>query len=295
MDDRRDFNRTEAEEPTPASHTSRWLSVAVVALIVALGLAVGYTLQQRTASSQLASHDADMTASVNQMQNQIDSLNGKLNQLATAPPANAAQPAVDPAAAKRRTAAENKRYKQLQSQLADQQKELKDTQDQVTQARTDLAGSLSSTRDELNGSIARTHEELVALEQKGERNYVEFDLKKSKQFKRTGPIMVSLRKVDAKHKHFDLAMVVEDNQISKKNVNLYEPVWINSATLEQVQVVVNKVDKDHVHGYVSAPKYMASMTPVSNRTSTTTNDSTANQTISSSTDSSSPTPQQQPQ
>ena len=261
MDDRRDTSRMEVVENPSTSHANLWVSGAVVALIIALCLAVGYGLQQRTASSQVASHEADLNAMIGQMQGQIDSLNGKLTQLATAPPV-ATQPAVDPTAAKRRTAAENKRFKQLESQLTDEQKQLKDTQDQVAQSRTDLEGNLSSTRDELNGSIARTHEELVALEQKGERNYVEFDLSKSKQFKRTGPIMISLRKTDAKHKHFDLAMVVEDNQISKKNVNLYEPVWINSATMEQVQVVVNKVDKDHVHGYVSAPKYMASMTPV---------------------------------
>jgi hypothetical protein len=83
--------------------------------------------------------------------------------------------------------------------------------------------------------------------------------------------MVSLRKTDPKHKKYDLAMVVDDNQLSKKNVNLYEPVWIAGADHAQVQLVVNKVDKDHIHGYVSAPKYAesASMTNVSERTGTT--------------------------
>ena len=73
----------------------------------------------------------------------------------------------------------------------DQQEQLKDTQNQVAQARSDLEGSLGSTRDELNGSIAKTHDELVALEQKGERSYVEFDLVKAKHFQRHGVILVA--------------------------------------------------------------------------------------------------------
>ena len=60
--------------------------------------------------------------------------------------------------------------------MADQQKQLKETQDEVAKDRSDLEGSinstrddLNSTRDDLNGSIAKTHDELVALEKRGER------------------------------------------------------------------------------------------------------------------------------
>ncbi len=306
MDERRDTNRLEVVEKAPTSSASRWLGVAVVALVVALCFALGYSHQQQAATSQLVSHEADMNGTINQMQGQIDSLTTKLNQVATAPPAtatNGTQPATDARAARRRTAAVNKHFKQLESQLDDEQKQLKDTQDQVAQARTDLQGNLDSTRDQLNGSIARTHDELVALEQKGERSYYEFDLTKAKHFQRQGPIMISLRKADAKHKHFDLALIVDDNQLSKKNVNLYEPVWINGSDMQQVQIVVNKVDKDHVHGYVSAPKYSqsASLTNVSTRasatsdatrTSTTSNTPAAADPAGTNSDSSPTTPQQ---
>ena len=80
----------------------------------------------------------------------------------------------------------DKRYKELKAQLDDQGKQLKDTQDEVAKNRTDLETSLSSTKDELNGSIAKTHEDLVTLQKRGERNYFEFDLTKSKQFQRFG-------------------------------------------------------------------------------------------------------------
>jgi hypothetical protein len=70
-------------------------------------------------------------------------------------------------------------------------------------------------------------------------------------------------------------MVVDDNELQKKKVNLYEPIWIHTENESQpVQIVVNKVDKNGVHGYISAPKYKpselaasgsASVTPVSTK------------------------------
>src|SRR5437899_11560430 len=171
------------------------------------------------------------------------------------------QQAAEQAQAQNKTAAKrgspaDKRYKQLQAQLEEQQKQLKDTQDLVAKNRADLEGSLSSTKDELNGSIAKTHEELVVLQKRGERNYFEFDLAKSKQFQRFGPLTVSLRRTDAKHMNYDLSMVVDDNQLRKNRVNVYEPIWIHHRSEGQpVEVGVDKISKNFVHGYISAPKY----------------------------------------
>jgi len=155
--------------------------------------------------------------------------------------------------------APDKRYKELKAQLEDQGKQLKDTQDLVAKNKTDIETSLSSTKDELNGSIAKTHEELVVLQKRGERNYFEFDLVKSRQFQRFGPLTLSLRRTDAKHMNYDLMMVVDDNQLTKKRVNLYEPIWIHSENGGQpVQIVVNKIGRNTAHGYISAPKYRES-------------------------------------
>jgi septal ring factor EnvC (AmiA/AmiB activator) len=96
------------------------------------------------------------------------------------------------APAKHRSISTDKRHSQLKTQLDEQQKQLQETQDQVARDRAELEGSINSTHDELNGSIAKTHEELVALEKRAERSYFEFDLSKSKQFQRFGPITLSL-------------------------------------------------------------------------------------------------------
>ncbi len=259
------------------SAVNRWLAVAVVALIVAAGLAFGYGYRQQMLAGHMSAQASVANATINEMQGQLNILTAKLNEMSAAQQAAAAAAQAKTssahpnatgtkAAAGKRSTTESKRLKEIQARIDEQQKQLKlkDTQDQVAKNRTDLEGNLNSTRDELNGSIAKTHEELVALSKRGERSYFEFDLAKSKQFQRVGPLTLSLRKADTKHKNYNLEMVVDDNRLSKKNVNLYEPIWIHTENESQpVQVVVNRVAKNAVHGYVSAPKYKPSELAVS--------------------------------
>jgi hypothetical protein len=217
-----------------------------------------------------------LTASLRQMQSQIQTLSDKLNTLTSAPPAksrpsampdgNHRRAAANRTLVARRRLADDLRIKQMQDVLSWQQKQLASTRDDLQKTRSDLDGRLNSTRDELNGSIgrandsiARTHEELVALEKRGERNYYEFQLDKSKRFQRVGPLSLSLRKVNTKHKSYNLAMMVDDFQLDKKNVNLYEPVWITLSDRPQpLELVINQVEKDHVQGYLSEPRYKKS-------------------------------------
>src|SRR6266852_9306 len=256
-------------ERGPASWAvNRWLVVASIALIAVAGLALGYGYRQQILVGHLTAQQSMANATINEMQGQVNTLTAKLNEMSAAQQAAAEQAKASAAHANgtgaktaggKRSTAESKRLKELQARIDDQQKQLKETQDQVAKNRSDLEGSLSSTRDELNGSIAKTHEELVALAKRGERSYFEFDLTKSKQFQRFGPLTLSLRRADTKHMNYDMAMVVDDNQLSKKRVNLYEPIWIHTESESQpVQVVVNKIGKNFVHGYISAPKYKPS-------------------------------------
>jgi hypothetical protein len=260
------------------------LLVAGVLLLAVAVVAVGYGYRQQALVGHLTAQGSAANATINNMQGQLTTLTAKLNDM------SAAQQAAAEAAAHKKAsvgragapaksangksgASSGKQLKELRAQLDQQQKLLTQTQADVAKNRADLEGNLNSTRDELNGSIAKTHEELVALAKRGERSYFEFDLTKSKQFQRFGAITLSLRKADTKHKTYDVQMIVDDNQLSKKHVNLYEPIWIHTENESQpVQVVVNRVDKNEVHGYVSAPKYKpselaaigaATVTPVS--------------------------------
>jgi hypothetical protein len=278
MEENQEQGQAEAAQESSGLLANRWRVGAVVLLLVAAGLAFGYSHRQGAMIGQLTSHEAEMSATIGQLQGQLNSITGKLNEMSAAQTAAEAaanvraarsgQPAATRVAA-RPGASEADRLRQMQVRIEQQQKQLKETQTEVANTRSELEGNLNSTRDELNGSIAKTHEELVVLEKRGERNYFEFELTKAKTFQRSGPVMLSLRKADAKHQTLDLAMIVNDNQLTKKKVNLYEPVWIYDTNDPQpVQVVVNKIDRERVHGYVSAPKYSqadlaASATPVS--------------------------------
>lgn len=273
-----------------AAHASasRGLVLAVIALLVVSGIALAYGYYQHTMVGQLTAQAARASEAMNQLQGQVNTLTARLNELpaaqvtpstpaaatsavapATETPAVLAEAALAPSAsakpaptkhpASKRRAPVDPRYAQLQAQLAEQQKQLNDTQQLVEKNRSELEGNIDSTRNELNGSIAKTHEELVALEKRGERNYYEFDLSKSKQFQRVGPLSLSLRKADTKHNRYDLAMIVDDNQLTKNQVNLYEPISIHTDNgLQAVMVVVNRIDKNLVHGYISTPKYKPS-------------------------------------
>jgi uncharacterized coiled-coil protein SlyX len=289
------FNENHTEEKH--ARVKRQAVAGLVALLGIAGIAMSYGVHEHNQVQELTQQATAAKTNTDQLQAQVNALNARLNDMTSVPstqaaPVTVAKTATDDTAdtpapdiatpsntapsapiastakpkppkqanVKHRPSASEKRYAELKAQLDDQQKQLKETADEVAKNRADLEGSISSTKDELNGSIARTHDELVMLEKRGERSYFEFDLdKKTKTFQRVGPITLSLRKTDTKHKSYDIAMLVDDNELSKKKVNLYEPVWIHTESGgEAVQIVVNRIDKDTVHGYVSAPKYTRS-------------------------------------
>jgi hypothetical protein len=266
-------------EPPPSN---LGVKIALVGLVLVASFAATYGWFQRRTVRELASSRDELNASLVQARGQADALAAKLSdvqaqieaarvaaeaakqQQAPAPVAAPATPRrrVHRAAAKR-PPAEDPRWKQIQDQLGEQKKALADNQQQIAEtqanlqrARSELDGNLQSARNELGGSIARNHEELVALQKKGERNYHEFNLAKSKGYNHIGPISISVRKVNEKHEYCDLNLLVNDIEVSKKHVNLYESItFYPEGYVLPVQLVINRIGKDFARGYVSEPKY----------------------------------------
>jgi hypothetical protein len=250
-------------EPASLPSGTTQKRIAIYAAVAVLGAAVtGYAIHERSTAQNLEAQNAQATAALNATQHALSDLTAKVNSLATrneqqAASSNLAARQTGQIATGRRPSAvhrqrEDPRYKKLQSQLDAQGKA-------IEQTRKDLEGDLVNTKTELSGSIAHTHDELVLLRKKGERNYAEFDLSKSKQFKREGPLELRLKKANEKHQYADLELMVDDRNLSQKHVNLYQPVMFYTPDSPQaVEVVINSVSKDHIHGYVSAPKYRQS-------------------------------------
>src|SRR5262249_6009676 len=87
--------------------------------------------------------------------------------------------------------------------------DLKATRLDLSTTRTDL----NSTRDEVANNkrelgtlIAHNSSELAELRRKGERDYVEFDIAKDKNFKRIADILVQLKKTDPKRQKFEVVI-----------------------------------------------------------------------------------------
>ncbi len=256
----------------------RWgIGVALLALFVVAGVSLAYVSRERRQLNDLTATNQSLSSSITQLKTQMQVMADKLNQPPPAPAARfvseGASRSGSPVRSQPRKVARataDPRYMQMQKRLANQEKELSSTREDLNKTREDLqgkldstrdelSGSLASTKDELNGSIGRTHDDVVALQKRGERNYYEFQLSKSKEFRRIGPLSLSLRKVNTKRKSYDLAMFIDDNQMQKKSINLFEPIWINLEDRPQpVQLVVNQISKDQIQGYISEPKYKKS-------------------------------------
>ena len=231
-----------------------------IAAVIVGGAGVGYAVHEHSSAQNLVAQNAQVTAQLNSTQGALTTTQGQLDQLSTkvnAMEANAQAQAAQATTANhtasvRRSAVLDSRFKKMQTQL--------DSQGQaIDQARTDLTttqGDLSNTRTELTGSIARTHDELVELEKRGERSYFEFDIVKSKEFKHEGPVGIKLSKANNKKGYADLMLIVDDRNLTQKHVNLYQPAMFYEPDNGQpVEIVINDISKDHIHGYVSAPKY----------------------------------------
>jgi hypothetical protein len=244
----------------PAGNSARWAIGMVVLLVLVIGGMFAYSVHQRTLARQRELEKQQIEQELSLTRQQIDTVTAKLTALSQQQQQQMqleaqrlqsqlqAQRAAAIRGSRVRTRAEEKRYKELQARL-DQQNQA------IDQTRTDL----SSAKTELSGSIARTHDELVLLQRRGERNYYEFDLDKSKQFTHVGPMGVALRKADTKHQFADLELMVEDTKLQKKHVNLFEPImFYRPDTQTPVEMVINSVRKNHIHGYISEPKWRAS-------------------------------------
>src|SRR5271169_1641243 len=110
-------------------------------------------------------------------------------------------------------------------------------------------------KSEMGTLIARNHDEIDQLRRLGEREYVEFNIDGKNKPTKVGNVTVELKGVNEKNNRFTVVMTVEDKRFEKKNRALNEPVFFyTSGARFPEEMVVNKVGKNTVSGYVSIPK-----------------------------------------
>jgi len=136
------------------------------------------------------------------------------------------------------------------------------TQKDLDAAKAEFSGALAGTKGELTGAIARTHDELVALAHKTDRDYFEFNIPKKGSQQKVGTVMIRLEKTNPKKNQFTVNLYADDKQIERKDQAMNSPVYFYlQGASSALELVVNKLGKDSIAGYVSTPKGFFPNTP----------------------------------
>jgi predicted nucleic acid-binding Zn-ribbon protein len=258
--------------------TPRWIAV----LFGVLGLAVaGLAYAGHSAQTQL---QTDLSKALDQnklLTAQLDQANSRLAELKGNIEVTQQKIGITAAElAKARSRAESIRNEQLASdqKLATQLSAVQtESNEKITAVSSDLGGAkkdIADTRTDLettkgklerangdmgvmSGLIAHNRDDLEELKRRGDRNYYEFKISKSKQPQRVGPVQVTLNKTDQKKGKYTMTVFVDDRSIEKKDKTAGEPVQFylkGAARMTPYEIVVFDVGKNDINGYLSTPK-----------------------------------------
>ena len=145
----------------------------------------------------------------------------------------------------------NNKFGNLSGGIAGNKKDLEATKEALTGAK-----------GELSGAIARTHDELVALAHRTDRDYFEFNLQRRHDRKKIGSIMIELLKTNRKQNVYTIDLFFDDKRTQRKDMALDQPVYFYvQGAPTALELVVNKLDKNRISGYISAPKGFLKNTP----------------------------------
>jgi hypothetical protein len=163
----------------------------------------------------------------------------------------------------------------IANQEAATRQKVTDVSHAVSNVQTDVGGvkqdvvttrqELASTEQQLHavvgdlgvqsGLIATNTDQLNYLKHLGDRDYIEFTLRKGQPPSLVSIVKLQLRKADTKHSRYTLVIFSNDKRIEKKDRDIDEPLQFYTGKPPMLfEVVVNRIGKNQVSGYLSAPK-----------------------------------------
>jgi cell division protein FtsB len=258
--------------------TPRWITVLFVVLFVAVAALgyVGYLSLSRLDQSLAKEQDNNkvLTAQLEQANSRLADLKGHIEVTEQ----KMGMTVAELAQAKSRAEAIRKEQVDSDQKLTAQLSQVKkESQEQIGEVATEVGGAkkdLEATKSDLevtkgklervtgdegvmSGLIARNHDDLEELRRRGDRNYYEFSLTKSKRGQKVGPIQLTLTKTDSKRSRYTMMVLVDDRSIEKKDKTAGEPVqfYVKGASrMSPYEIVVFDVTKNGATGYLSTPK-----------------------------------------
>jgi chromosome segregation ATPase len=280
-----EFQETRIESATP-----RWVGLAIGALglVSVVGLGIGWSALSKTGSIEQATQ-----ASLKQ---QNDALNTRL---AKSDEQNQQlQSDLKVVTDKLNVTQEDlvKARKQSSAAVASYGKKISGIESNVSAVNTQLAtkantedvnklnGDVTGVKNDLDqtkakleratgdmgvmsGLIARNHDDVEELKRRGDRNYYEFTLQKSKTPEKVGPVSMALNKTDQKKSKYTVTVLADDKSIEKRDKTSGEPVQFyvkGSSHQAPYEIVVFDVTKNQITGYLSTPKTAGGTAAASN-------------------------------
>ncbi len=258
--------------------TPRW--IAVVFIVLFLGLAglgfAGYSVQSRLESTLSKTQDQNklLTAQLDQANSRLADLKGHIDvteqkmHMTQSELANARsraesirkdQQAADQKLAEQLTAAQqesNTKINAVATEVGGAKKDIEATRSDLEATKGRLERS-NGDMGVMSGLIAHNRDDLEELKRRGDRNYYEFKIAKSKTAQKVGPVQVTLNKVDQKKSKYTVTVFVDDRSIEKKDKTAGEPVQFyvrGGSRMPPYEFVVFEVGKNQITGYLSTPK-----------------------------------------
>ena len=254
--------------------TPRWISVLFGLVIAGLVVLVyfGYTTQARLGDDLAKQREQDKILSA-----QLDQANSRIADLKSRVEITTQRMGLTQSElAKAKSRAEDIRKEQ---QASDQEltTQIKASQEQIGAVATEVGGAkkdLEATKSDLeatkgkldrsmgdmnvmSGLIAHNRDDLEELRRRGDRNYYEFTVQKSKHAQRVGPVQVTLIRTDPKKSKYTINVVADDKTIEKRDKTSGEPVQFyvkGSSRMAPYEIVVFDVGRNQITGYLATPK-----------------------------------------
>jgi len=255
------------EVPQHQSNAGKWILLIVALLYVAGSVYVILDYQSRL--QKLERSQGTSAAQITALQKRVADAEAGADAIASEVGLTKKQLA-------QKTAELRSQQKAAESRLAkEQEEEISKVTGQVSAVSTEVGGvktDVASTKNDLestkarlesmrgdmgmmSGLIATTRGDLELLKHKGDRNYFEFTLQKSKAPTPVSTISLQLKKTDAKRGKFTMNVMADDRTIEKKDRTANEPIQFYTGRDHLLyELVVWTVDKNKVTGYLSTPK-----------------------------------------
>jgi len=266
--------------PPPSSNALRNILLAVAAVYVVVSLYLMFDMHGRLAKVEATQTTAATNYDKLARRVTEDEANARASQNALA-----RQVGMTEEQLARRSAEFQRQQRAAESRLAEQSQQIGQVSGEVAGVKGEVAGvkgdvgnvrtDLETTKGKLeraigdlgqqSGLIARTRDDLEVLKHKGDRNYYEFTLTKSKRATPVSTVSLQLKKSDPKRGKFTLNVIADDRTIEKKDRTIYEPLQFYTGRDRMLyELVVFTVAKDKVSGYISTPKNAPATAPTGN-------------------------------